>query len=300
MKLTVIVPVHNEGQNILPFYERARSTLESLAGLDEWNLVFVNDASEDDSLDRILKLRSADRRVKVISLSRDFGYHASLVAGLSLVKSDYYAVVDVDGEDPPELLSKFFEAIRDGAQVAYGIRSNRDEPRIITFGRKLFYYANRQVADSEIVVWMAEFSMMTRQVRDAILTPKTTFPFLRAEIGYVGFTRVGIPYLRAKRMHGKSHYNLWRMTRFAIAGILSSSTFPLRFVLYLAASIGVAFPTAVGLFGLTSEAAARLAIFLGFYFLLVSVPFIALYLARIYKNGVARPVFVVDRTKSHL
>ena len=300
MKLTVVVPIRNESENVVPFYERAQKALELLTELEEWSLLFVNNASEDDSLERVLALRSTDPRVKVLSLSRDFGYHPALVAGLSAVDSDYYAVVDVDGEDPPELLVQFYEAIQQGAQVAYGIRSKRDEPPLVTFGRKLFYYANRQAADSEIVMWMGEFSMMTRQVRDAILAPKTTFPFLRAELGYVGFTRAGIPYLRAKRMHGKSHYNFWRMSRFAIAGILSSSSFPLRFVLYLAICIGLVFPIVVGVFRLSAEVAARLAIFCSMYFLLMSIPFIALYLARAYKNGVARPVYVVDWTKSQL
>jgi dolichol-phosphate mannosyltransferase len=300
MNLSVIVPVHNESANIAPFYQRARAVLESLPGLREWSLVFVNDASEDDSLSEILKLRAQDSRVRVITLSRRFGYHAVLMAGLTTVESDLYAMVDVDCEDPPELFVQFYGAIQGGAQVAYGIRSNREEPAVITFLRKLFYYANKRIADSEIVLWMAEFAMITRQVRDAIIAPHTTYPFLRAELGYVGFKRVGIPYFRAKRAHGRSHYSLWRMTRFAAAGILSSSTFPLRLVLYVAAALAVAYPSLVLLRGLTLEAAGRLAMILSFYFLLVTVPIIALYLARTYKNGVARPVYVVDRTQSFL
>jgi glycosyltransferase involved in cell wall biosynthesis len=162
MKLSVIVAVHNESLNIPPFYERARRVLDSLSGLKAWEVVFVNDASEDDSLAEILKLRAADPRVKVITLSRRFGYHSVLVAGLSKVESDLYAMVDVDCEDPPELLAKFYEAIQGGADVAYGVRSNREEPSLITFMRKVFYYANKWIADSEIVVWMAEFAMITR------------------------------------------------------------------------------------------------------------------------------------------
>jgi dolichol-phosphate mannosyltransferase len=300
MKLSVIVAVHNEGQSIVPFYERAKPVLDNLGGIREWNIVFVNDASEDDSLAEILKLRASDRRVQVITLSRRFGYHAVLMAGLTTVDSDLYAMVDVDCEDPPELLARFYGLIQDGVQVAYGIRSNREEPAFLTFLRKLFYYANKGIADSEIVLWMAEFAMVTRQVRDAILAPRTTYPFLRAELGYVGFKRVGVPYLRAKRVHGRSHYSLWRMTRFAVAGILSSSTFLLRLVLYVAAVLGTAFPVVVLLRGLTLDGAARLAIILSFYFLLVSVPIIALYLARTYKTGVARPVFVVDQTQTFL
>lgn len=300
MKLSVIVPVHNESKNVVPFYERARTVLEALQGIREWTILFVNDASEDDSLAEILKLRVLDPRVRVITLSRRFEYHAVLLAGLTTSESDLYAMVDVDCEDPPELFARFYEAIQGGAQVAYGIRSNREEPALLTFLRKVFYYANKRIADSEIVVWMAEFAMITRQVRDAIIAPRTTYPFLRAELGYVGFTRVGIPYFRAKRTQGRSHYSLWRMTRFAVAGILSSSTFFLRLVLYLAALLGASYPLIVLTFGLSGEAAAHLALILTFYFLLLSVPIIALYLARTYKNGVARPVFVIDQTQTFL
>lgn len=300
MNLAVIVPVHNECANIAPFYERARPVLESLEGLSEWEIIFVNDASADDSLAEILKLRAKDKRVKVITLSRRFGYHSVLVAGLSRADRDLYAMVDVDCEDPPELLAQFYRAVQSGVDVAYGVRSNREEPALITFSRKLFYYVNRMIADSEIVVWMAEFAMITRQVRDAILVPRTTYPFLRAELGFVGFKRAGISYFRAKRAHGKSHYNIWRMTRFAVAGILSSSTFLLRLVLYVAAAIGALFPLCSLALGLSLEQAGMLAVILSLYFLILSVPVIALYLARTYKNGVARPVFVIDEKQTFL
>src|SRR5262245_55191741 len=192
-RLTVIVPAHNEEQNVPYFYGRVRTALDSLTDVDS-SILFINNSSTDGTLDAVCRLRETDPRVKVITLSRNFGYHAGLVAGLSSVESDYYAIVDVDCEDPPELLAEFYRAIAGGAQVAYGIRSKRDEPGLITLGRKLFYVANRRVADSEIVMWMGEFAMFTRQVRDAVLTPRTTFVSVRAELGYVGFRRVGIEY----------------------------------------------------------------------------------------------------------
>jgi glycosyltransferase involved in cell wall biosynthesis len=297
--LNVIVPARNERLNVPFFYERARRTLESIPGLD-WNIVFVNNASEDGTLEQVLELRAADPRVKIITLSRDFGYHAALVAGLSSVDGDYYAIVDVDCEDPPELLADFYQSIQDGVQIAYGVRSNRDEPSLITFGRKLFYIANRRVADSEIVMWMGEFSMFTRQVRDAVLAAKTTFVSVRAELGHVGFARKGFSYQRAKRKYGETHYNLWRMTVYAVASILSGTTFPLRLVLYLAAAVGVGFPLYVKLMRLTAVDIAVAAAVLSLYFLVVSLPLIGLYLARTYKNVVARPIFVIDQTRTCL
>lgn len=298
-RLHVIVPARNELQNVPYFYERARTALETLSDVD-WSIVFVNNASEDGTLDRVLELRESDPRVKVITLSRDFGYHAALVAGLSSVESDYYAIVDVDCEDPPELLVDFFRAIQQGAQIAYGVRSNRDEPGWITFGRKLFYLANRRVADSEIVMWMGEFSMFTRQVRDAVLAAKTTFVSLRAEMGHVGFTRAGLPYLRAKRKYGQTHYNLWRMTVYAIASILSGTTFPLRLVLYMAALVGVGFPIYVKTMRLTAAGVLVSASVVMLYFLIITIPLISLYLARTYKNVVGRPTFVIDHTRTRL
>jgi dolichol-phosphate mannosyltransferase len=297
--LAIIVPVHNELGNIASFYERTRAVLESLAGMS-WQIVFVNNGSDDGTLERIYEVRARDDRVKVITLSRDFGYHAVLLAGLSLVTADRYAMIDVDCEDPPELLRDFHAALEGGADVAYGIRSNRVEPKIVTFFRRLFYYINREIADSDIVLWMAEFAMISKQVRDAIIAPHTTYVFLRAEIGYVGFVRVGVPYVRGVRTSGKSHYNFFNMTRFAVAGFLASSTFPLRLILYVAVVIGLLFPLVAALAGLGAAGIASLASVATFYFALVALSTIALYLARTYKNGVARPVFVVDKNKTYL
>jgi dolichol-phosphate mannosyltransferase len=292
--------VHNEEQNVPVFLERLRAVLDALPGLGGWEIVFVNNGSDDLTLARLHAAHTADPRVRVVSLARDFGYQAAVTAGLTHGDGDLYAVIDVDGEDPPEVLPRFLDAITDGAHIAYGIRSQRPEPTAIILFRRLFYYLNRFVADAEIVVWMAEFSMLRRVVRDAILVPRTTYPFLRAEIGFVGFTRVGVPYVRQPRMFGKSHYNLWRMTTFAVAGILSSSTFPLRLVLYLAAALAFAFPLAVLVLRLGLARAANLAVIALFYFLLMAVPTLSLYLARTYKNGVARPVFIVDPGNSRL
>ena len=297
-RLAVVVPCHNETDNVEPFYETARRTLEALP-LD-WSLVFVNDASTDDTLDKILALRAKDPRVKVATLSRNFGYHAALVAGLSNADADLYSVVDVDGEDPPELLAKFHAEIEKGAQTVYGIRSERPEPAHIVFFRWLFYWINRQIADGPIRLWMAEFSMFSRPVRDYILANKTTFPFLRAEMAYVGLGMVGVPYTRQPRLRGVSHYNFFSMAKFAVAGFLASSTFPLRAVLYLSALVAALYAILVPALELSLVEAGALAAIMGFLFLLATVPMLALYMARTYKNVTGRPVFFLDPSRSRL
>jgi dolichol-phosphate mannosyltransferase len=297
--LNLIVVVWNDRQNISYLYERAQPVLDQLAGV-QWSVVFVNNASDDGSLDELRRLRLADPRVKILTLARNFGYHAALIAGLSQVEGDLYAIVDVDCEDPPELLADFYRSISEGAQLAYGIRSNRDEPWLLTLGRRLFYIINALVADSAVVMWMGEFAMFTKQVRDAALAPRTTFPFLRTELAYVGFPRVGLPYRRARRRHGKSHYNLWTMSQFAVGGILAGTTFPLRLVLFIAIAFGVGLPVIAFVLRLDINQTASLAIVAMFYFVLFSVSTIALYLARTYRNGVARPIFVVDAARTML
>lgn len=299
-RLAVIVPVRNERENIPMFYERARPVLESLPGLTAWTLVFVNNASEDDSLDVITRLRAGDPHVQVITLSRNFGYHPAMVAGLSHVDSDVYGIIDVDCEDPPEMLRDLYTAIQEGHAVAYGIRSRRPERWWVMFGRKVFYGTLHRIADAEFIEWMSEFALITRPVRNAILVPRTTYPFLRAEIGYVGFKRIGIPYVRAKRQHGASHFNFYGMVRFAVGGLLASSTFPLRLVLYLAAVIGPGFALMVWWRHLSLMEAGALAALTSFGFLLIAVPLSTLYLARAYNNVVARPVFVIDDTRTFL
>ena len=299
-RLAVIVPVRNEGQNIPLFYERARPVLDGLPGLAAWTLVFVNNASEDESLDVIKQLRARDPHVQVMTLSRNFGYHQAMVAGLSHIDSDVYGIIDVDCEDPPEMLRELYAGIQAGYAVVYGIRSRRQELKVITFGRKVFYGTLRRLADADFVEWMSEFALITRQVRNAILVPRTTYPFLRAEMGYVGFRRLGIRYVRAKRQHGASHFNFLGMIRFAVGGLLASSTFPLRLVLYLAAVIGPGFVLMVWWRHPSLVEAGALAALTSLGFLLIALPLSTLYLARTYKNVMARPVFVIDDTRTFL
>ena len=296
--LAVVVPSFNESESVGPFYDAAKVVLDRLPV--DWSLIFVNDASTDDTLDKILALRVIDPRVRVATLSRNFGYHAALIAGLSNADSDLYAIVDVDGEDPPEMLEKFHAELEKGAQTAYGIRSDRPEAAYLIFFRWLFYWINERIADGPTRLWMAEFSMFTRAVRDAVLANKTTFPFLRAELSYVGLRMEGVPYTRRARRYGRTHYNFFRMALFAVGGFLASSTFPLRLAFYSAAVFGLVYALLWPALGLSLVEAGALASVMGFLYVLLTVPMLALYLARTYKNVTGRPVYFLDQERSRL
>jgi dolichol-phosphate mannosyltransferase len=223
-------------------------------------------------------------------MSRNIGYQRSLDCGLRNAKGDLFVMIDVDCEDPPELLLEFAARHEEGFDIVYGIRADRHEKVVLKSTRKLFYRILKIVADEDIILDMAEFALFSSEVRNSILTESNSFPFIRASISRVGFKRVGISYCRQPRVGGKSHNNLKSLSAVAVAGILSASTLPLRLPVYflpfwllsllLVGSRYVAAGTR--LWAVTG--CVLVAAYLG-----SSISFIALYLARTYKNGLRRP-----------
>ena len=265
----------------------------------DFELIFTNNRSSDRTLEVIRGLRRDDPTVHVLTFSRNFGYQASVLAGLKNAAGDAMVVIDVDCEDPPALIPRFIEQWEQGYDVVYGLRGNRPESRLILEARRVFYRLNRVMADNEVILDMAEFSLISAKVRDAMVDNHSTFPFLRTEIGYAGYKRIGIPYDRQARIVGSTHYNLFRMTVFALGGILSSSTFLLRLSAYLAPLL---FLLNVILFVLDEIYGAtrgfRLAVLLDLMYLVGFLSVVCIYQARVYKDGVNRPVFIVDWPES--
>ncbi len=296
--LTIITPAYNEQDCIEPFVQRIAAACEALEEKPDWKVIFVDNGSSDLTYQRLIELNRRDSRYKLLRLSRNFGYQGALLAGLHEAKSDLYCYIDIDCEDPPELLAEFFARWREGNQVIYGIRSNRDEPTWLIFCRRMFYAINGLVSDFGAVPWMAEFGLFTDDVRTAVLSQNSSFRFLRTEIAALGFQRIGVPYRRARRTIGKTHYNLYNAAKFAVAGILASSTLPLRLSLYLLPLFIAAFLAALSCLSGMSQIAACLAII--FLYQIMTIPMIALYLARTYKNTVGFPLFAIDRSRSRL
>lgn len=199
------------------------------------------------------------------------------------------------------MLAAFIREWGKGHDVVYGLREKRNEPTWLQVSRKAFYRVNRLVADSDIILDMAEFFLITRAVRDAIVANASTFPFLRSEVSFVGFDVKGIPYERQKRAAGRTHYNLLGLWLFAVAGIMSSTTLPLRLAAYLFLPLAVvdtvllAASLATGSTGAFRALVAISLLYLGFF-----ASALCIYQARIYKNVVKRPLYIVDWRKSVL
>jgi dolichol-phosphate mannosyltransferase len=294
--ISIICPVYNEQVNIIFFYERVQRAIRPLRKQYTFEYIFTNNRSTDGTFELLSKLRHKDREVQIITFSRNFGYQASVLAGLHFARGNASIVIDVDCEDPPELIPDFVEKWEEGFDIVYGIRKQRQENYIIQEARNLFYWVLNKMGDHEIILNMAEFALITQDVRREILNNKSTFPFLRTEISYAGFNQVGINYIRQARRYGKTHYNFWGMAQFAVGGILSSSTFLLR----LSAFIGILllllnlFVIVIELFHSPSQY-YRLLVVIDLMYLIFFIAVISIYIARIYKNGVQRPIFVIDK-----
>lgn len=307
--VSIVVPAYNEAKTLPLFYEKLTEALNPLEPRIALEILFVNNGSNDGTLAYLEELRGKDPRVRIATLSRNFGYQAAITAGLTLARGDAIGCCDSDGEDPPAVMKSFIERwLEGGADVVYGVRGKRPESILMQLGRKAYYRFTRATADHEIVLDMAEFALLDRRVRDAVLTTRSTFPFVRGQVGYVGFRRVGIKYDREARLGGKSHYNLVRAAQFGVGGILSSSTMPLRLLAYgagvvvpiaaiafTAAIVQAALEAKIGLTGIALIAAAFLQLWI-----VMGIGILAMYVARIYKDQVGLPLYVVDRERSYL
>ncbi len=298
--VTVICPVFNEQQCVPLFFARLKSSLAGEWAEYDFELIFMNNCSTDRTLEEIEKIRATESWVHVITLSRNFGYQASIMCGLRNAAGVATIFIDVDCEDPPEMISQFLRHWSEGYDVVYGDRSNRIENQVIMSLRKVFYRLTRAIADNDFVLDMADFSLISQRVRAVCLRNQSSYPFIRSEIGYAGFRRYGIRYTRARRIAGHTHYNLFRMTSFALAGILSTSTFPLRLTAYIAVPVGVIdvltalVALVAGPFNLQPllllNAAAMCVVAVG----------LSLFTARIYKDIVKRPLYVIDFESTHI
>jgi dolichol-phosphate mannosyltransferase len=299
--ISIITPVYNEEESIPIFYEELTKVVSVCEHKYDFEFIFTNNASIDSTFELIKRLRAKDPRVKLISFSRNFGYQSSILGGITYAKGDGIVIIDVDGEDPPNMIPKFIEKWEEGYEVVYGRRGKRPEPFYVTQLRFLFYRILRWIADSDIILDMAEFSLFSRNVQRSILDSKNTFPFLRAEIAYSGFKKYGINYDRHPRWAGRTHYNLLGMCAFAVAGMLSISTFPLRLTGYTMPILFI-FNVIVATVALISASSFLLIILIWMNSLYMCFlgAFLGLYTARIYKNGVSRSVFIIDWNQSWL
>lgn len=226
MKISVVVPCYNEQESILLFYEEINKV--SVKMEQEFEFVFVNDGSSDNTLDCMKALSKKDARVKYISFSRNFGKEAAIHAGFSKADGDYVVMMDADLQDPPSLLPEMLTYMEEGYDsVATRRVTRKGEPPIRSFFARMFYKIINKISNVDIVDGARDYRLMTAQMKDAILAMPEYNRFSKGIFGWVGFRTKWLEYENVERVAGETKWNFWKLFLYSIEGIIAFSTAPL-------------------------------------------------------------------------
>jgi glycosyltransferase involved in cell wall biosynthesis len=305
--LSVIVPVKDEEDGIAPMVERLAPLLDRLLPAPgrepTWEILFIDDGSTDSTLAAVQFAHARDARVKAVSLSRNFGKEAALSAGLDYARGAAVVPLDVDLQDPPEVIGEMLERWRDGYEVVYGVRRNRKSdslPKRLT--ADLYYRAHNWLASDKIPEHAGDFRLLDRKVVDTIRRMPERNRFMKGMFAWGGFRQTAVEYDRVQREVGTSKFNYWKLWTLALDGITSTSTAPLRIWSYVGVVIAlVSLVYAVFvvvntvLFG--ADVAGYPSLMVAVLFLggvqLISLGVLGEYIGRILIEAKQRPIYVV-------
>ena len=224
---SVIIPIYNEELNIPALVSRLRPVVEKF-GMD-YELLFVNDGSRDNSMQLIKALAAADPHVRYIDFSRNFGHQVAVTAGIDNCKGDIIAIIDADLQDPPELMEEMIALIRQGNEVVYAKRRSRKDKNVLKkFAYKRFYRLLAKISNVDIPLDTGDFRIMTRKVAEVLKKMPEQHKFLRGQIAWLGFKQTFVEYDRDVRAAGEPGYTYKKLFRLAFDGITGFSNVPLR------------------------------------------------------------------------
>lgn len=299
--VSIVIPVLNEAPNLAALMQRLSRVMDKVQV--RWQVLFVDDGSTDETLDILKRLNAEDSRIKAISLSRNFGKEIALAAGLRYAEGDAAILMDADLQHPPELVAEFIEKWRAGYRIVYGVRAGRESDsflrRILS---RLFYKVFNALARTDIPEDAGDFRLLDRRAIDAMNALDETSRFNKGLFSWIGFKSIGVPFTTEERAHGTSRWNLRALVRFALDGLTSFSTLPLRVWSLVGLTISfIAFVYALIMLVRTLVLGTDVP---GFPSLIISVMFFAgvqlitlgvigEYLGRVYEEVKARPLFIV-------
>lgn len=304
--LSIIIPVHNERENLKWHHEKISKFLSSRKLRTE--IIYVNDGSTDDSLKIIKKLAEDSQNVRYINFSRNFGKEAATAAGITRSAGSMALIIDADGQHPIELLDTFLDRRAEGYDVVAGVRaSNTGEGLVKRQGSRLFYSLLRLIGGKAKTPGSTDFRLIDRKVIDAFNAMTERNRVTRDLIDWLGFKRIDIPFDAKERHAGKATYSTRKLLTLAINGIVSHSTRPLKFIALLGGAISITSIIAlVGMIigkyllddplGLSISGVAILAVFISFLIgiVLVCQGLLALYLESVYHETQNRPLYVIS------
>lgn len=222
--LDIVVPCYNEEEMLQIFYKEVSDNLKNI----KWNVIFVNDGSNDNTLEVIKELKNSYDNVKYISFSRNFGKESAIYAGLDYSTEDYVVLMDADLQDPPSLIPKMMEYIKEYDIVGTRRVTRKGEPLIRSFFARLFYKIANKITKIELVDGARDFRLMKREVVNAILDLKEYNRFSKGIFQWVGFETKWLEYENIERQKGESSWSFWELFKYSIEGIVSFTTAPLH------------------------------------------------------------------------
>ncbi len=303
---SVIAPIYNEQDNLPELYRRVSAVLDSTG--ETWELILVDDGSRDGSTEIIRTLAQKDVHVRPVIFARNFGHQIAVTAGLDYSRGQAVVIIDADLQDPPELILEMIEKWREGYEVVYAVRAEREgETWFKTFTASFFYRIISRITDVSIPLDTGDFRLIDRKVVNVLNSMRERHRFLRGMSAWVGFKQVGVEYKRAARYAGETKYPFRKMLRLALNAITGFSYMPLQLATYLgfiAAAISViAIPIViilrlVGEQQLSGQATTLIAVlFLGGV-QLISLGILGEYIGRIYDEVKGRPLYIVSEAPS--
>lgn len=302
--IAIIIPVYNEAENLKLLYDRVKKTVSAIS--ENYQVVFVNDGSTDDSLAKILAYSKENTKVYYLNLSRNFGHQIAVSAGLEYCNAKCSVIIDADLQDPPELITELYTKYKDGFDVVYAKRRKRDgESFLKKITAKLYYRVLRRLVSFDIPLDAGDFRLLSKKVVNAINKMPEQNKFLRGQIAWLGFKQSYVLFDRETRKHGKSGYTYSKMFRLAFDGITGFSDKPLLFVSRLGFVISI-FSFLVIIYAVFSHYILKETI-TGWTSLIISAAFIGgiqllsigvigEYISRINVNVKKRPLYIIDST----
>jgi len=300
--VSVVVPVYNESEVIGEFYRRATATFAALNGID-YEILFVDDGSRDDSYRQLLGFASTDPHVRILKFSRNFGHQIAITAGIDHAVGDCVVVIDADLQDPPEVVQLMLDKWREGFDVVYGVRVDRDgEKAMKLLTASVFYRLLGKVAKIEIPADVGDFRLMSRRAADQLKELREKDRFVRGLVSWIGFRQTGVQYQRDKRYAGETKYPYRKMIKFAWDGIASFSTTPLKLATWLGYGSSIlAFLYLLSVFiqkllGITVQGWATIMVAIMFLggVQLICLGILGEYLGRIFNEVKPRPMYIVE------
>lgn len=293
---SLIIPCYNEEEVITKAYNQITEDLKILN--ENYELIFVNDGSKDNTWNILKSFASNDKRVKLISLSRNFGQEAALRAGLENARGEYIGFIDADLQDPPSLLPEMIQKLKDGADVCYGQRTHRNgETKLKLITSDLYYRVFNYLSDIPNPRNVSNFRVFTRRVADQLIALKEQSQSLRSMVTFIGYKQVPMPFDRPERADGKTKYTFKKLISLAEDGIVAfSSKLPrLPIIFGIITGFLTLFFILLSIFNVRLGTNINI-IFNSLYttLILASLGVLGIYLNKVYANTKNRPIYIID------